>query len=113
MFGLFAVVVVAGCWTLLAGRRDRAPTSGWTSSRIPAYAPRRESRKKQDAVSKMLEKASPLAKPLQPKTENEVGKLKQRLGYAGFRSEAAVSVFLGLKFIGLMVGLFVCGGPRC
>ncbi len=59
----------------------------------------------------MLEKASPLAKPLQPKTEKEVGRLKARLGVAGFRSESAVSVFLGMKFIGLMLGLFVCGGP--
>jgi tight adherence protein C len=60
----------------------------------------------------VLEKATPaLAKPLQPKNEREVGKLKLRLTQAGFRSEAAPSIFLGLKFIGLVAGLFVCGGP--
>ncbi len=41
-------------------------------------------------MARMLEKASPgLAKPLQPKSEDEVGKLQLKLGYAGFRSEAA------------------------
>ena len=52
-------------------------------------------------MSKVLDKASPMAKPLQPKTEAEAGKLKTSLSEAGFRSENAVGVFLGLKFIGL------------
>ena len=52
--------------------------------------------KKSDAMTKMLEKASPaLAKPLQPKNELEAGKLKRKLPSAGFRSEAAGSIFLG------------------
>ena len=108
IFGLFAIV---SYWilTLLAGRRTRAPSA---STKSASRLRRGEKAQKQDgAVSKMLEKASPLAKPLQPKTEKEVGRLKQRLGYAGFRNESAVSVFLGMKFIGLMLGLFVCGGP--
>jgi tight adherence protein C len=105
--GLFAIV---SYWilTLLAGRRTRA-SERLDEIRQPTR--RGEKPQKQDAVSKMLEKASPLAKPLQPKTEKEVGRLKQRLGFAGFRNESAVSVFLGMKFIGLMIGLFVCGGP--
>lgn len=67
--------------------------------------------KKQDAMSKVLEKATPaLAKSLQPKTELEVNKLKTKLSNGGFRSEAAPSIFLSLKFIGLIVGLVVGGG---
>jgi tight adherence protein C len=46
---------------------------------------------------------------LQPKTEAEVGKLRAKLNYAGFRTEVAPSIFLGLKIIGLAVG-FVAGG---
>jgi tight adherence protein C len=108
IFGLFAIV---SYWilTLLAGRRSRA-SERLDELKQPGVR-RGEAPKKQDAVSKMLEKASPLAKPLQPKTEKEVGRLRARLGIAGFRNESAVSVFLGLKFIGLIVGLFVCGGP--
>ena len=62
-------------------------------------------------MTKMLEMATPaLAKPLQPKTELELGKLKTKLSYAGFRGESAGSIFLGLKFAGLMAGLFFGGG---
>lgn len=66
--------------------------------------------KKQAAVTKVLAAATPLAKPLQPKTEAEVGKLKSRLLEAGIRGENAVSVFLGTKFAFLVVGLMLGGG---
>jgi tight adherence protein C len=109
IFGLFAVVA----WWLLglvAGRRTRA------DERLEEFsnpAKRREERgKNKNAVSSALERATPaLARPLQPKTEREIGKLKSRLTVAGFRSEAAPSIFLGFKFVGLMVGLFFFGGP--
>jgi tight adherence protein C len=67
--------------------------------------------KKSDPVTKVLEMATPaFAKPLQPKNEMELGKLKSKLAFAGFRSETAGSIFLGLKFAGLMAGLFLGGG---
>lgn len=67
--------------------------------------------KKSAALTKVLERASPsLAKPLQPKNEQELSKLKTRLANAGFRSEASGSIYLGLKFIGLLGGLFLGGG---
>lgn len=66
--------------------------------------------KKQDAMTRILAKASPaLSKPLQPQNEVEVGKLKQRLSYAGFRHESAPQMYLALKFGALIVGLFVSG----
>jgi tight adherence protein C len=66
--------------------------------------------KRADGMARLLEKATPrMGKALQPKTEEEVGKLRAKLNYAGFRSEAALSVFLGLKVICLIVG-FVAGG---
>jgi tight adherence protein C len=68
-------------------------------------------KKKSDAVSRMLEASAPaLAKPLQPKTEKEQSKLKLKLSYAGFRNEAAPQIFLGCKFIMLMMGLIIGGG---
>lgn len=63
-----------------------------------------------DKVARVVEKAAPaLAKPLQPKNEFEVSKIKSKLSHAGFRGEAAVSTYLGLKFVGLMVGMIVGG----
>jgi tight adherence protein C len=109
IFGLFAVVA----WWLLgviAGRRTRA------DERLEVYsnpAKRRDEKgKKQGAMSSVIERATPaLAKPLQPKSEQDISKLKLKLCIAGFRGEAAPSIFLGMKFIGLVVGLFLCGGP--
>jgi len=67
--------------------------------------------KETSAVTKVLEKATPaLAKPLQPKNDREIGKLKMKLSYAGFRGEAAATIFLGLKFASLLVGLSIGGG---
>ncbi|QDU30005.1 Bacterial type II secretion system protein F domain protein [Anatilimnocola aggregata] len=72
---------------------------------------REEGGRKGDNLSRMLEAASPaLAKPLQPKTEAEMNKVKLKLSYAGFRSEGAPMVFQAAKFLGLMIGLFLGGG---
>jgi tight adherence protein C len=66
--------------------------------------------KKTDTVTRVLQKATPaLAKPLQPKDEMAMGKLKTKLAHAGFRSEGAGSIFLGLKFAGLVTGLLLGG----
>jgi len=67
--------------------------------------------KKRDAVTRVLEKATPaLAKPLEPRSEIEKSRLKVRLAIAGFRGESAASVFLGLKFAGLLAGILLGGG---
>ncbi len=67
--------------------------------------------KETSAVAKVLEKASPaLARPLQPKSATEANKLKLRLSHAGFRSESAPTVFLGLKLAALIVGVVLGGG---
>jgi tight adherence protein C len=64
-----------------------------------------------EAMTKVLEKASPaLARPLQPKKASDVSKLKLKMAQAGFRSEAAPSLYLSMKFGMLIVGLFIGGG---
>lgn len=71
----------------------------------------RFSKKKSHAMTKMLEKASPmLAKPLQSKDAAETSKLKQKLAHAGFRGEAAPNIFLMLKLVSGLLGLVVGGG---
>jgi tight adherence protein C len=67
--------------------------------------------KKKGQMSRVLAKAAPaLSRPLQPKTGEEMSKLKLRLVQGGFRQESHPSIFLGLKFAGLVFGLFVGGG---
>jgi tight adherence protein C len=111
VFGLFAVVAF---WALeyFAGRRSRADER-LDELRNPLSRRRDQltKGKKQDAMSKMLERATPVfSAPLKPKTEVETSKLKAKLSQAGFRGDTSSSIFLGLKFIGLMVGLFLGGG---
>ena len=113
IFGLFAVVA----WWLLetfASGRPRMEQRLEEFSDPNASRNRKEaeeqSSKKSLAMTRVLEKASPaLAKPLQPKSELEVSKLKARLAHAGFRSEAAPSIYLGSKFVGLVLGLLFGG----
>ena len=62
-------------------------------------------------VGRVLAKTTPsMAKPLHPKTDREFSRLRERLMHAGFRSEAAPTMFLGLKFFSLLVGMAIGGG---
>ena len=59
----------------------------------------------------MLDKhGESLAKPLQPKSEKEQGKIRERLNFAGYRSEESVMAFLATKFICGAIGLIIGGG---
>jgi tight adherence protein C len=52
-----------------------------------------------EAVQGIIEKAMAFSKPLMPKTDLEQNRLRVRLAEAGFRSEKAASIFLGMKFL--------------
>lgn len=114
-FAVFGAIAAAAWWLLETLSRRKASAE----RRLEEYKDPRARRrgdddaavKKIDPMTKVLAKASPtLAKPLQPKTEKEAGKIKQRLAYAGFRNESATTVFLGIKFVGLLIGLIMGGG---
>src|SRR5688572_20839269 len=67
-------------------------------------------KKADGGMARLIQRASPsMAKPLQPKNEAEIGKLRTKLSYAGFRGETAPSIFLGLKTICLAIGFFAGG----
>src|SRR6188472_626184 len=109
VFGLIAALAwLAVDW--VGGGRSRAEQR-LDDFKDPLSRRRREEAaasgmKKNDAMSRMLEASAPaLAKPLQPKTEKDMGKLKLKLSHAGFRSEAAPQIFLGVKFIMLVIGV--------
>jgi tight adherence protein C len=108
--------VACGAWLLLDLVSKKKPRA---ESRLDDF--RDPSRRRSEVVKgvtkrsaglgRLLEKASPrMAKPLQPKSEEEVGKLRAKLNYAGFRTETAPSIFLGLKIFCLAVGFLAGGG---
>ncbi len=111
IFGLFAV----GAWLLLEAMGARKPRAQERLEELRNPHLRRgheggKPLKKQATMSRVLEKAAPMARPLQPKTDFEASKLKTKLNVAGFRGESAASVFLSMKFIGLVIGLVLSGG---
>jgi tight adherence protein C len=112
-FALFGAVAALAWWALefLTTGKSRA-VERLDELKNPSRRRRDEppGGKKFEAMTRVLEKASMASKPLQPKTEKAVGKLKGRLSAAGFRGEGAPSIFLGLKFVGLVVGFFLAGG---
>jgi tight adherence protein C len=64
--------------------------------------------RQQDRLQTLMAKAAPaLSKPLQPNSAAELGKLKLKLLNAGFRGEAAVQIYLGIKFLALVVALVI------
>jgi tight adherence protein C len=110
---IFGVVALAA-WIMFeffGGRKSRT-SERLDELRNPNARRREEGAKGKtgDAMAKMFEMATPaFAKPLKPKNEADANKLKIKLSAAGFRGETAPSIFLGFKFIGLVVGLAVCG----
>jgi len=106
--------IAAGTWFVLeifSGHKPRA------EERLDELRDPRKRRKMGEATSaretmaSVLEKASPtLSKPLQPKNAQEIGKLRQKLSAAGFRSEPAANMFYSLKVICLIIGVAMGGG---
>ncbi|MCE9551995.1 MAG: type II secretion system F family protein [Planctomycetes bacterium] len=112
IFGMFA----AGAWWLLELMAAAKPKAEQRLEEIKHPTRKRrksltDGGKESSAVAKVLEKASPtFAKPLRPTSELEASKLKQKLSAAGFRGESATSIYLGMKLVGLIVGLVLGGG---
>jgi tight adherence protein C len=112
LFGTFAALAWWGLDLMMTGKpRAMERLEELADPRKRRSATTESAMKKSDALTRVLEKASPsLSKPLQPKSEAEVGKLKTKVVVAGFRGESAPSIFLGFKFAGLVLGLFLGGG---
>lgn len=56
---------------------------------------------KKERFQGVVETAKALSGPLMPQTELEQNQLKVRLANAGFRSDSAVAVYLGLRIASL------------
>ncbi len=111
-YAVFGFVTLLGWW-LLEVAASRGANLAQRLEKI-----RRSSKKGQEPQppeqvnpwAKLLETASTAGKVLEPRNEYEESKLRGRLAAAGFRSESAPSIFLGIKVILGVVAFLAAGG---
>src|SRR5262245_55847192 len=98
--------IVLGIWSILSMISQRNSRAAERLARIsrPASLAEIEDPKlaKKERFQGVMETAKAFSKPLMPKTELEQNQLKIRLANAGFRSDSAVGVYLGIRFVSLL-----------
>jgi tight adherence protein C len=104
---VFAAIVM-GIWAILSMVSQRNSRATERLARISRPASLAEiedpaALAKKERFQGVMETAKALSAPLMPQTELEQNALKVRLANAGFRSDSAASVYLGLRFISLIV----------
>src|SRR6516165_1878051 len=104
---VFAAIVM-GIWAILSMVSQRNSRATERLARISRPASLAEiedpaALAKKERFQGVMETAKALSAPLMPQTELEQNALKVRLANAGFRSDSAVSVYLGLRFGSLLL----------
>jgi tight adherence protein C len=114
-FLVFAVFIF-GVWSVLSmisQRNSRAQERLTRMSRPASLVDidTQQSISKEGRMQGFVDTARALSKPLMPQTELEQSALKIRLANAGFRSDSAMAVYLGLRFactlLSIVVGLAI------
>ncbi|HLN29332.1 MAG TPA: type II secretion system F family protein [Gemmataceae bacterium] len=104
VFGCF----VCGVWGLLSIISQRNSKAQERLGRLsrPASLAEIEMPRKDERLQGFVDTAKALSKPLMPQTELEQSAVKTTLANAGFRSDSALAVYMGVRFATL-VGFFV------
>ncbi len=109
---LVFAALVAGIFALLSmlsNRNSRAQERLERISRPASLAEIEDPRaSKKERFQGVMETAKALSGPLMPQTALEQSQLKIRLANAGFRSDSAAAVYLGLRFA-VLVGFLLLG----
>jgi tight adherence protein C len=95
--GLFALL------SLLSNRNSRAVERLDRISRPASLAEIEDPKQKKDRFQGVMETAKALSGPLMPQSELEQSQLKIKLANAGFRSDSAVAVYMGLRVATLLL----------
>src|SRR5438552_3411026 len=111
-FLVFAVFIF-GVWSVLSmisQRNSRAQERLTRMSRPASLVDidTQQSVSKEPRMQGFVDTAKALSKPLMPQTELEQSALKIRLANAGFRSDSAMAVYLGMRFASTLF-FFVAG----
>src|SRR5262249_4594132 len=90
--GVFAIL------SMISSRNSRAQERLTRLSRPASLTEIEDPKLKKERFQGVVEAAKSFAKPLMPQSEKESSELRQKLAHAGFRSESAVAVYLGMRF---------------
>src|SRR6185437_10654939 len=107
------VAAIFAILSMISNRNSRAQERLERISRPASLAEIEDPKLKKERFQGVMETAKALSGPLMPQTELEQSELKIRLANAGFRSDSAVAVYLGLRlavFVGftlLAVAIFL------
>jgi tight adherence protein C len=107
---LVFVAFVGAVWGLLSmisNRNSRAQERLARLSRPQSLADIDDKMPKKERFQGVMDTAKALSGPLMPGTELEQSALKTKLANAGFRSDSAVAVYLGLRFGSLLFFLLI------
>jgi tight adherence protein C len=110
------VAAVWGVLSMISQRNSKASERLARISRPASLAEIEDPTRAQKArFQSVMDAAKAFSKPLMPQTELEQNQLKVRLANAGFRSDSAVAVYLGLRFssfVGFLLLSLVVFLPR-
>ena len=110
---VFAGIVAAlfAVLSFISNRNSRAAERLERISRPASLAEIEDPRNKKERFAGVMETAKALSRPLMPQTELEASELKIKLANAGFRSDSASAVYLGIRFFSLVFFLLgSCAG---
>jgi tight adherence protein C len=96
------VAAVFSILSLISNRNSRAQERLDRISRPASLAEIEDPRNKKDRFVGVMDAAKALSAPLMPQTELEQSELRIKLANAGFRSDSAVAIYMGLKFATLV-----------
>ena len=105
-----AAILPAGIFmvlSMISNRNSRATERLDRLSRPASLAELEDPKLKKERFQGVMDTAKALSGPLMPRTELEQSELRIRLANAGFRSDSAVAVYLGLRFATLLVFAFL------
>jgi tight adherence protein C len=96
------VAAIFAVLSMISNRNSRAQERLERISRPASLAEIEDPKAKKERFQGVMETAKALSGPLMPQTELEQSELKIKLANAGFRSDSAVAVYLGLRFVTLI-----------
>jgi len=108
LVGAAFVALIFAVLSLISNRNSRAQERLDRLSRPASLVELDDAKqKKTERFQGMVETAKAFARPLMPQSETEQSALKMKLAHAGFRSDSAVAIYLGLRFVTLVAAILI------